>query len=483
MEGLLKPYQDYKASGTSWLGDIPEHWEVRSLKQLGNVTLSSVDKHVLEGEEPVRLCNYVDVYKRDFIHRNLPFMEGSATSLEIKRFSLKPGDVLITKDSEMWNDIGVPALVSEEVPGVVCGYHLALIRPEETMQGAYLFRALKASPVAQQLHVAANGVTRFGISKHAIKNALLPAPPADEQVAISTFLAAVDAKIARFIATKRQLITLLNEHKLSIAHQVVTRGLDPGVLLKPSSVPWLGEMPAHWEVRRGKHLFREVDERSVDGHEELLSVSHITGVTPRTEKNITMFKAASYAGHKIARPGDIVVNTMWAWMAALGVSRYEGIVSPSYATYRCWKSDVIDPTYLDFLLRLPIYRSIYHSRSTGIRSSRLRLYPDQFLDVPFLVPPFAEQTRIVDQLLRDTASLTQAVDRANHEIALIHEYRSRLIDEVVTGKIDVREAAASLPTATVEDLTTIALDDDEDMEPFEETELDEVGEEVVDVAD
>jgi type I restriction enzyme S subunit len=103
---------------------------------------------------------------------------------------------------------------------------------------------------------------------------------------------------------------------------------------RTARVRWLGEIPAHWGENRAKYFFREVDERSVTGDEELLSVSHTTGVTPRSQKNVTMFKAASYVGHKLARPNDIVINTMWAWMAALGVSKHTGIVSPSYAVYR-----------------------------------------------------------------------------------------------------------------------------------------------------
>jgi hypothetical protein len=103
---------------------------------------------------------------------------------------------------------------------------------------------------------------------------------------------------------------------------------------RDSGVEWLGEVPQHWEVEKGLRYFFETESRSVTGDEELLSVSHLTGVTPRSEKNITMFMAESYEGSKLCEVGDIAINTMWAWMAALGVSRYRGLVSPSYGTYR-----------------------------------------------------------------------------------------------------------------------------------------------------
>ncbi len=141
-------------------------------------------------------------------------------------------------------------------------------------------------------------------------------PSDDEQDAIVRFLDHANGRIERAIRAKQKLMALLNEQKQAIIHRAVTRGLNPNVPLKASGIPWLGDTPKHWAIFRAKYLFREVDERSVNGDEELLSVSHITGVTPRSQKNITMFKAQSYVDHKICRPGDLVVNTMWAWMAA-----------------------------------------------------------------------------------------------------------------------------------------------------------------------
>jgi type I restriction enzyme S subunit len=182
-------------------------------------------------------------------------------------------------------------------------------------------------------------------------NQRVPLPPHDEQAAIVRFLNWANGRLERAIRAKRKVIALLGEQKQAIVHHAVTRGLDPSVPLKPSGIPWLGDIPQHWEVLRAKYLFREVDERSGDGTEELLSVSHITGVTPRSQKNITMFKAASYAGHKLCRPGDLVINTMWAWMGALGVSTYTGIISPAYAVYRPRRPEGLVGIYMDGLLR------------------------------------------------------------------------------------------------------------------------------------
>jgi type I restriction enzyme S subunit len=258
------------------------------------------------------------------------------------------------------------------------------------------------------------------------------------------FLDWTNGRLERAIRAKRRVIALLNEQKQAIIHRAVTRGLDPSVPLKPSGIPWLGDIPQHWDVRRAKYLFREVDERSRDGSEELLSVSHLTGVTPRSQKKITMFKAASYAGHKLCRPGDLVVNTMWAWMGALGISTYKGIVSPAYAVYRPRRPDGTVGIYMDGLLRSRPYVSNIICRSTGLRTSRLRLYPEEFFQLPIIQPPADEQRRIVETIRGETADLDAAITRLEREIRLLREYRTRLVADLVTGKLDVRDAAEGL---------------------------------------
>ncbi len=195
---------------------------------------------------------------------------------------------------------------------------------------------------------------------------------------------------------------------------------------------WLGSVPAHWHPLRAKRLFREVDERSKSGKEELLSVSHLTGVTPRRLKTVTMFMAESNVGHKVCRPGDLVINTLWAWMAALGVTRHTGIVSPSYGVYRPTEGGGILPAYADHLLRTPLYAAEYQRRSTGVNSSRLRLYPEQFLRIPVMVPPLDEQAAIVRFLDWANGRLERAIRAKRKVIALLTEQRQAIIKQAVT---------------------------------------------------
>ena len=209
-------------------------------------------------------------------------------------------------------------------------------------------------------------------------------------------------------------------------------GLGPYAAYANSGQDWLGSVPAHWSALRAKCLFREVDERSKTGKEELLSVSHLTGVTPRRLKTVTMFLAESNVGHKVCQPEDLVINTLWAWMGALGVTRHTGIVSPAYGVYRPIAGSGILPAYANHLLRAPMYAAEYQRRSTGVNSSRLRLYPEQFLRIPVLVPPMVEQAVIVRFLDWVNGRLERAIRAKRKVIALLNEQKQAIIHRAVT---------------------------------------------------
>ncbi|MBI3268024.1 MAG: restriction endonuclease subunit S [Planctomycetes bacterium] len=310
----LKPYIAPKDSGVPWLGEVPGHWEVLRTRDAVEMRVSNIDKHTKDGEQPVRLCNYVDVYKNERITERLPFMAATAMPDEIGRFRLQAGDVLITKDSEEWNDIGVPALVEYAAEDLVCGYHLAILRPRKgRLTGTYLLRTLQSPAVASQFHVAANGVTRYGLSQDAIKSVILPVPPPLEQAAIVRFLDHSDRRIRRYIRAKQKLIKLLEEQKHAIIHRAVTRGLDPNVRLKPSGMEWLGDVPKHWDLRRNGRLFIQ---RNQTGFPALpiLEVSLRTGVRIRDFQHSARKQVMSEREkYKRAATGDLAYNTMRMW--------------------------------------------------------------------------------------------------------------------------------------------------------------------------
>ena len=222
-----QPYPACKPSGVEWLGAVPAHWEVRRLGNAVTMRVSNVDKHVREGETPVRLCNYVDVYKNDCISQRIDFMRATATPGEIAQFRLEEGDVLITKDSEAWDDIGVPAVVTEPAEDLISGYHLALLRPfAGVLIGGYLLRTLQSKGLAHQFHVEAKGVTRYGLSHASIKSVWLAVPPLAEQAAIARYLDRADRRIRRSIQSAQRQVELLNEYRTRLIADVVTGKLD-----------------------------------------------------------------------------------------------------------------------------------------------------------------------------------------------------------------------------------------------------------------
>lgn len=420
----------------AWIDRLPNNWTAKPLRYAANYVVSNVDKISDDNEIPVRLCNYTDVYNNEFISPNLSFMKATASWAEVAKFGLAVGDVLITKDSESWNDIGRPALVRETADDLVCGYHLALLRPvEQRMDGAFLFRCLQAKPIRAHLELAANGVTRFGIPKSDIGTTKLPVPPLTQQRAIADYLDRETACLDTLVATKERVLGLLAEKRQALITHIVTRGLDPHAPLRDSGIPWLGKIPAHWRTERARWLFRERDERSDTGEEELLTVSHLTGVTPRSEKDVNMFEAATTEGYKICRTGDLVINTLWAWMGAMGASPVDGIVSPAYNVYE--PGACLHSGYVDSLVRLPVFAQEVRRYSKGVWSSRLRLYPEGFFEVSLPVPPPSEQCAIAAHVEKEICKLDELRVVMETTTALLKERRTALIAAAVTGQIDL----------------------------------------------
>ena len=223
----LDPKAEMKDSGIEWLGKMPKHWEIKRLKFNASVQFSNVNKKSEEGELEVRLCNYVDVYYNDFITSDLDFMEATASPGEIRKFQLRAGDVIVTKDSEEWNDIAIPAYVASELPNMICGYHLAQIRPDaQLINGKYLFWLLSANCINYQFQIEASGVTRFGLGNYALSNSMVLIPPKKEQDKITYFLDRKTAQIDGQVERGRKSIELLKEFRTALISEVVTGKID-----------------------------------------------------------------------------------------------------------------------------------------------------------------------------------------------------------------------------------------------------------------
>ncbi len=421
-----------------WASALPLSWEAKPLKAVATYSVSNVDKIPADGEKSVRLCNYTDVYKNEFINLTREYMQTTATDDEIRKFGLRVDDVVITKDSESWDDIAVPALVTETADDLVCGYHLAVLRPLlGQIRGRFLFRCLQAKSIRVQLELASTGVTRFGLPKEEIGKLVLPIPPLDQQLAIANYLDRETARLNALVSEKERLLELLAEKRRALITHAVTRGLDSRAPLRDSGIPWLGKIPAHWEARRVALLFRERDERG-EPELPLLEVSINAGVVLREFSNDRIEStAADFNTYKVARQGDIVFNKMRMWQGAVGVTPEDGLVSPDYIVAE--PLGPLSSAYAGQLFRTEMFSAECARNSHGIVWDRLRLYWDGFRDIVVPLPSEEEQNAIVTHITTETAKLDALRSATERTIALLKERRAALIAAAVTGQIDVRE--------------------------------------------
>jgi len=223
----LNPNMKMKPSGIEWLGDIPEHWKAFKLSQMANITLSGLDKKSYDNQKEIYLCNYVDVYKNDYITESIDFMRATAIDDEILKLSLRSGDIIITKDSESWDDIAVPAYVPNDLSNVACAYHLALIRKKSNMiNSEYLYVTFLSQYVSVQYKVKAKGVTRYGLSYQSIKDVVIFVPPLSEQEEITRVIKTSMCNVDKAILKAQQEVELITEYRTRLISDVVTGKVD-----------------------------------------------------------------------------------------------------------------------------------------------------------------------------------------------------------------------------------------------------------------
>jgi type I restriction enzyme S subunit len=422
-------YPEYRAVPLDWPLNIPAHWHTHRLKEVAAVRPSNVDKKSVEGERAVQLCNYVDVYKHDRVTADMEFMAATATDSQIAQFSIRGGDVIITKDSETWDDIAVPAYVPHTIEGLVCGYHLALIRPDaRCLDGAYLAGCFAAEGLADQFRVAANGITRYGLDTQSIKCAVFPVPPLAEQRAIAAFLDRETARIDALIGHKERLIALLEEKRQAVIGHAVTRGLDPEVPLKDSGVPWLGLVPRHWEVKKLKYSARFLNYRRIPlsaeergGLEKVYPYYGASGIIDQVDQYLfdePLILIGEDGANLLSR------STPLAFIASgkYWVNNHAHILKPKSGQLVYWTERLNSISYEPFV--------------SG--SAQPKLTSDALGSIEFAAPDASEQAKIAQYIEKQDARVTPVISRVRDGIARLQEYRTALISAAVTGQIDVR---------------------------------------------
>ena len=456
IEGL-KPYAEYKESGHRWLGSVPNHWSVLPNRALFD--------EVKDRNHPKEEMLSVTITRG--IVRQKALLEGSSkkdsSNLNKSAYKLvQPHDIAYNK-MRAWQG----ALGASTFRGIISPAYVVM-RPRKEANPWFYHNLYRTPSFAKEAERWSYGITSdmWSLRPEHFKVIGSILPPPDEQAAIVRFLDHANRKIDGFIRAKRKLIGLLNEQKQAIIHRAVTRGLHPDVPLKPSGIPWLGDIPKHWGIVRNMALFAHRVEPGIGGL-PVLQVSLRSGITAEEFDQFGRPKRliADATKYKRIHQGDMAYNTMRMWQGAVGVSPSDGLVSPAYVVLKPRKDTC--PEFYDFIFHTEVYKQQVNRQSTGIVSDRNRLYWDSFKQMPNLTLPPTEQEEIVAFIAKETAPLNTAIARTEREIVLMQEYRTRLTADLVTGKLDVREAAAKLPDLPTD--TSAAPD-----EPLEENEPEEI---------
>ena len=420
-----------KHSGIEWIGEIPAEWKIQrfksvihSMKKGNGITKEDV---VANGE--VQCVRYGEIYSKYSGSFAKCVSTTNLANVSSPQF-FSYGDILFACTGELTEEIGknVVYVGSEE-----CLAGGDIIIAKHSQNPVFLNYAMNSAYAQAQKSRDKTKLKVVHISASEIGNVRIALPPIYEQTKVASFLDGECARIDSIIEQTRASIEEYKKLKQALITEAVTKGVRPGRVMKDSGVEWIGEIPADWSMERGKKLFVEINARSSDGSEELLTVSQYTGITPRSQKNVNMFEAETLEGYKICEIGDIAANTMWMWAGAIGVSQYRGVISPSYNIYRQKNNDYYS-NYLDYLLRAKPLVEHYESLSTGIRASRLRLYPQQFLSIRFPLPPVGEQREIAEYLHGKIIEINKLIDNKNSLISELEEYKKTIIYEYVTGK-------------------------------------------------
>ena len=458
ISGELKPYPAYKDSGVKWLGEVPAHWEVRRLGQVGSLSKGNGGNKDDEVPAGVPCVRYGDLYTTHqyFINNTRSYV----TSERSKDYTpIRFGDVLFAASGETIEEIGKSAvnLICSEA---YCGGDVIVFRPLRQVVAKFMGYAADCRPAAIQKARMGRGITVNHIYGSELKRLAIPLPSLSEQTAIARFLDHADRRIRRSIRAKEKLITLLEEQKQAIIHQAVTGRIDvrtgrPYPAYKPSGVKCLEDVPTHWElvrlkdvaqVQTGLTLGKDYGTRTIS--RPYLRVANVQ--TDRLDLDRVNFidVPPSETERFTLLDGDVLM-TEGGDIDKLGRgciwnNQIAGCLHQNHIfAVRCDR-DALNP---EFLVRLTAsqYGRAYFQLTAKQTTNLASTNSTTLRSFPILLPPLDDQLSILRAISEKAIALDGAVARAATEIDLLREYRTRLIADIVTGKLDVREAAASLP--------------------------------------
>ena len=444
----LKPYTKYRDSEIPELGQIPEHWDLMRLRQLGTFSKGSGGTKQDEVDQGLPCIRYGDLYTfhKYFITETRSFI----THQKANDYTpIRNGDILFTTSDVTIRNVGKSA-VNLLDPPVYCGPDLIILRPTGRIHARFAGYLLDSPYAQNQKARMQRGVTIMHIYTNQLGDIPVALPTVDEQAAIVQYLDDAEQRIRAYVIAKEKLIALLEEESQAIIHQAVTRGLDPNVKLKTSGVEWLGDVPGHWQILRldslatkfgsgitprgGASVYQETGIpflRSQNIHFDGLRLTGVARISPSLHQELT---------NSHVKPGDVLLNITGASIGRVSTVPPEfedGNVNQHVCIIRP-KQDLLLSKLLSAYLSTPMMQQAIQSAQSG--ASREGLTLQSIRDFKVAIPPIIEQQAIVKHFEIMTAKIYAAIDRARRQIELMEEYRTRLIADAVTGQIDVRGA-------------------------------------------
>jgi len=444
----LKPYAEYKESGLPWLGQVPGHWDVKRLKNWVAVNASTLSESTPNDYE----FEYLDIGSvgTGRLSKSPARIRFGGAPSRARRV-LRAGDTIV---STVRTYLKAVVTVGELDEPLIASTGFAVLTPRGDSVPRCLGYVAQSEYFTNQVTGDSIGIAYPAIAETKLSNILVTLPPPAEQAAIVRFLDWANGRLERAIRAKRKVIALLGEQKQAIIHRAVTRGLDPSVPLKPSGIPWLGDIPQHWEVRRLKSLCQFVTSGSRGWARHYSDTGHVflrignistTSVDLRLRRVTYVTPPVGAEGERTrAKPNDVLLS-ITAQIGAVGIVPRdfgEAFVNQHTALIRI-KPHAAVPRWVAYLLLSEFGKDQCRLLTNG--GTKIGLTLDDVRCLAVLLPPMEEQSEILAAIEARTCDLNLSISRLEREIELLREYRTRLVADVVTGKLDVREAALRLP--------------------------------------
>lgn len=407
-------------------------YPVAPLSYLADVRPSGVDKHTHADEVPVRLCNYTDIYYRERITNDIDFMEASATPAEMDRFALAPGDVVMTKDSETADDIGIPALVVEGLDSVLLGYHNTLVRPTAKLEPRFLFWFLSSRVAAAYWETKARGVTRVGLRTEDVAALPVPVPPLDTQRRIADMLDAETARIDALIGKKRQASSAARR-RFERRHWDLVTGTDIRQLRPMSSASWVPGLPAGWSAPALRYLisWKYGHPFRSDGFTEESAATPVVRIRDLVRNRVQTWTDEWPDPSSWIDDGEIVIGmdgdfnvVRWGGGQAALNQRVCAVES---------QHPGLSNDYLAEAIKYPLH---YINETVHFTTVRHLSFAD-LLAQRIPLPPSEEQHHIAKEIGQERMTLLRLQDVTERSISLLQSRRQALITAAVTGEIEV----------------------------------------------